>query len=174
MYLFRTFIPTLHLTTFRHFQNLHLHPLTVYHLKAKYLYLKPKKMITALWAAAQYGVFSQPFNSDTFVDANKVDALISRLKTAAASKCVSYSPDETTIENYGLSNPQYSIKVNYSTDSGQEKEAVLYLGKENDDGSIYIMFEGAGTIGLLDSETASSLKEYFDGYKYVPQSICAV
>lgn len=118
--------------------------------------------------------FSQPFNSDTFVDANKVDALISRLKTAAASKCVSYSPDETTIENYGLSNPQYSIKVNYTTDSGEEKEAILYLGKENDDGSIYIMFEGAGTIGLLDAETASSLKEYFDGYKFVPQSICAV
>ena len=50
----------------------------------------------------------------------------------------------------------------------------MYLGKENEDGSIYIMFEGASTIGLLDSKTASSLKEYFDCYKFVPQSICAV
>ena len=117
--------------------------------------------------------FSQPFNSDTFVDANKVDSFIAKLKTAAESKCVSYSPDEADIENYGLSNPQSSFKLTYTTDSG-EKQAVMYLGKENEDGSIYIMFEGASTIGLLDSETASSLKEYFDCYKFVPQSICAV
>lgn len=111
--------------------------------------------------------FGKPFSSSVFVDVNKIDTIIIKLKNAAASQCVMFSPTESDLENYGLRDSRVYYSLNYSG-----KNVKMYMGKTNDDGSAYISFDGSSIVGLADSETVSALKEYLDPYKYLPQSVC--
>ncbi len=117
--------------------------------------------------------FLKPFSSSTFADTNKIDVLISKLTKSAAAQCVAFNPTDEQLASYGLLSPESSISVNYTVDDA-EKQAAMYVGKQNNDGSAYIMFDGSNIVALSDSDTMSNISEYLDSYKYVPQSICAV
>ena len=111
--------------------------------------------------------FGKPFSNSVFVDVNKIDTIIIKLKDAASSQCVAFSPSESDLESYGLKDSKVYYSLNYSG-----KTAKMYMGKINDDGSAYISFDGSGIVGLADSETVTALNEYLDPYKYLPQSVC--
>lgn len=108
-------------------------------------------------------------HGETAADENSVNTLLSSLASLSYSGCADYTVTEADMETYGLKDPAYTVKIDYTEERTTESEDgtsesitenrtfLLYIGSKSPDGGYYVLRDGASMICTMTSTTLSSI-----------------
>lgn len=108
-------------------------------------------------------------HGETAADENSVNTLLSSLASLSYSGCADYTVTEADLETYGLKDPAYTVRVDYTEETAAESEDgtsetvtesrtfLLYIGSETPDGGYYVLRDGASMICTMTGTTLSSV-----------------
>ena len=100
-----------------------------------------------------------PYSQPVAADQDQLQSLFEGYSDLALSEGITYKTDDDTLKKYGLSNPQYTITVDY-TKKKKAKMLKLCVGDETEDGSgYYVTVSTVDGIYVLPADTVSQMTD---------------
>ena len=102
------------------------------------------------WFAAADGAYSA-------LDADKAEALCNKAAQITFKACETWKADAAALAEYGLDEPQGSVRLTYETTGGGDGSFALEFGDYTDGGEIYVRLAGSSMIYRADGSVLDAL-----------------